>query len=134
MNMPLRVLLIEDNPDYVSLVQQWLAVGTAGAFVLSWTNCLEAGLSHLKQFSADVILLDLGLPDSGGLETFRRVKLQSPNVPVIVLSGDNSEDLALQLARASPRVYVIYKSSSHGETLVKAIQDAAAGRRTSVDA
>jgi DNA-binding response OmpR family regulator len=101
MSMPLRVLLIEDDPNYVALVQQWLSHGTESKFVLNWTDSLQTGLIRLKQGGVDVILLDLGLPDSGGLETFRKVKLQAAGIPLIVLSGDNTEEFALQLVRGS---------------------------------
>ena len=74
MNKPARVLLIEDDPNYVALVQQWLSHGTDSAFVLDWASSLRTGLSHLHPGHVDVILLDLGLPDSGGLETFSKIK------------------------------------------------------------
>ena len=126
MNKPVRVLLIEDDPNYVALVQQWFSHGTESAFVLHWTDSLQAGLIHLQRGGVDVILLDLGLPDSGGFETFSKIKRQAVGVPLIVMSGDNSEQLAFQLARASAHEYVIYKSSSNGESLAKAIQYAVA--------
>jgi DNA-binding NarL/FixJ family response regulator len=128
MNKPIRVLLIEDDPNYVALVQQWLSGGTESAFVLDWASSLRSGLSHLQPGHVDVILLDLGLPDSGGLETFSKIKQQAGGVPLIVLSGDNTEELALQLVRASASEYLIYKSSSNGNSLAKAILDAVANK------
>jgi DNA-binding response OmpR family regulator len=122
MKTPLRILLIEDDPKYVALVQQWLSNETENAFVLVWTNSLQAGLSQLQRGGVDVILLDLGLPDSGGLESFSKVKRQADGVPLIVLSGDSSEQLALELVRAKTQKYVFYKSSSNGDSLTKAIQ------------
>jgi DNA-binding response OmpR family regulator len=122
MNTPRRVLLIEDDPKYVALVQQWLSHGTESAFVLIWTNSLRAGLSQLQRGGVDVILLDLGLPDSGGLESFSKIKRQAGGVPLIVLSGDSSEQLALELVRDKRQRDVFYKSSSNGDALAKAIQ------------
>src|SRR5271155_1141364 len=99
MKKTLTVLLIEDSPDYAALVQQWLSLRSDTAFVLNWTDSLQAGLNRLKQGGLDVILLDLGLPDSRGAETFGRTKLHAAGVPVILLSGDDSEPLALQLVQ-----------------------------------
>jgi DNA-binding NarL/FixJ family response regulator len=124
MNTPLRVLLIEDDPRYVALVKQWLSCGAESAFVLQWTDSLQGGLNQLQQGGIDVILLDLGLPDSGGLETFSKVKRQASGVPLVVLSGDSSEQLMLQLVRPSAHEYLIYKSSSNGDSLTEAIQHA----------
>lgn len=121
MNKALTVLLIEDSPDYAALVQKWLSVRTDTKFVLHWTDSLEAGLSRLKQRGVDVILLDLGLPDSNGVETFTRTKLPAAGVPVILLTGDSSERLALQLVQAGAQDYIV-KGGCNGDTLAKAIQ------------
>jgi pilus assembly protein CpaE len=121
MNKTLTVLLIEDSSDYAALVQQWLSLITDINFVLHWTDSLAAGLSRLKQGGVDVILLDLGLPDSNGVETFTRTKLKASGVPVILLSGDSSERLALQLVQAGAQDYIV-KGGCNGETLAKALQ------------
>ncbi|HUQ95898.1 MAG TPA: response regulator, partial [Bryobacteraceae bacterium] len=109
------------SPDYAALVQQWLSVRTEAAFVLNWTDSLQAGLNRLKQGGVDVILLDLGLPDSNGLETFTRAKLQALGVPMILLSGDNHEQLALQMVQEGAQDYIV-KGSCNGNLLAKAIQ------------
>jgi Flp pilus assembly CpaE family ATPase len=121
MNKTLTVLLIEDSPDFAALVQQWLTLSTEINFVLHWTDSLQAGLNRLKQGHVDVILLDLGLPDSGGVQTFSRTKFQAAAVPVILLSGNESEALALQLVREGAQDYIV-KSSCNRESLAKAIQ------------
>jgi len=82
MKKTLTVLLIEDSPDYAELVQQWLSIRSDMAFVLNWTDSLLAGLNRLEQGGVDVILLDLGLPDSSGLGTFTRTKLKASGVPL----------------------------------------------------
>jgi DNA-binding response OmpR family regulator len=124
MNRAIRVLLIEDDSSYVALVQQWLSHGTESAFVLDWANSLQTGLRHLRPGAVDVILLDLGLPDGGGFETFSKIKQQAGGVPIIVLSGDSTEQLALQLLGTSGHGYLIYKSSSDGDSLAKTIRHA----------
>jgi DNA-binding response OmpR family regulator len=127
MNTSLMVLLIEDNPEFAALVQQWLSRRIDDAFLLEWVDSLRAGLSRLNNGGIDVILLDLGLSDSGGIETFTRIKAQAPNVPVILLSGDNSEQLALRLVRVGAQEYIVYKGSCSRESLLEAIQDSVVG-------
>jgi Flp pilus assembly CpaE family ATPase len=121
MHKTLTVLLIEDSPDYAALVQQWLSLRSDIAFVLHWTDSLQAGLYRLKQGGVDVILLDLGLPDSSGADTFGRTKLHAAGVPVILLTGEDSEPIALQLVREGAQDYLV-KSSCNGDSLAKAIQ------------
>jgi Flp pilus assembly CpaE family ATPase len=121
MHKTLTVLLIEDSPDYAALVQHWLSLRTDVAFVLHWTDSLQAGLYRLKQGGVDVILLDLGLPDSSGAETFGRTKLHAAGVPVILLTGEDSEPIALQLVRDGAQDYLV-KSACNGDSLAKAIQ------------
>src|SRR5580700_4260896 len=99
MKKSITVLLIEDSPDYAALVQHWLSLRTDVTFFLNWTGSLQAGLNRVKHGGVDVILLDLGLPDSNGLETFTRTKLQASGVPIILLTSDHSEQLALQMVQ-----------------------------------
>ncbi len=121
MSKPLTVLLIEDSPAYAELVQQWLAAKDSAAFVLNWTDSLEAGLNRLARGGIDVILLDLGLPDSEGRKTFKTARTHATSVPIIVLSGNEDETLALDAIRDGAQDY-IEKSSCNGELLAKAIQ------------
>src|SRR5579864_7239529 len=94
----LNVLLIEDSQDYAELVQEWLSgSGEEVSFVLSWTDSLAAGLDRLEKGAVDVVLLDLGLPDSDGVDTFLATRRRAPNLPIIVLSAAGSESLALQM-------------------------------------
>jgi|HubBroStandDraft_6_1064221.scaffolds.fasta_scaffold24865_2 Flp pilus assembly CpaE family ATPase len=121
----LTVLLVEDSPEFAALVQQWLAFRTDIDFVLNWTDTLQAGLNRLKNGPVDVILLDLGLPDSSGLDTFIKTKQHAAGVPVILLSGDESQQVALQMVQAGAQDYIA-KSSCSAEGLGKAIQYAIA--------
>src|SRR5258707_15810812 len=69
----------------------WCAHGlrltTRLRFVLNWTDSLVQGLNTLAQGGVDVILLDLGLPDSHGYETFLTAKTYTPAAPIIVLAN-----------------------------------------------
>jgi pilus assembly protein CpaE len=121
----LTVLLIEDSPEYAELVQGWLSVRDRRkndmAFALNWTDSLTAGLNRLAQGDVDVILLDLGLPDSNGLQTFTSVRAHAPEVPVILLSGLDSQSLALQVVQEGAQDYLV-KSACNGDLLRQALQ------------
>jgi pilus assembly protein CpaE len=121
MNKTLTVLLIEDSPDYAALVQQWLSLKTDVVFVLHWADSLQSGLNRLKQGGVDAILLDLGLPDSSGIETFAQTKRHAGGVPLILLTGDAGEQFALQLVQAGAQDYIV-KGSCNAESLAKALQ------------
>jgi pilus assembly protein CpaE len=120
----LTVLLIEDNREYAALVQRWLSPKEDIEFVLNWADSLLAGLNHLEKGNVDAILLDLGLPDSRGLETFTTTKLHAPGIPILILSGSETESLALQKIQQGAEDYYIMKSSCDGTLLVKALRHA----------
>ncbi len=89
-NQTTQVLLIEDNPGDADLVRLRLVEGDSAMHV-NCVNRLADGLASLSKEIPAVVLLDLNLPDSHGAETFRRVMEHSPNVPVVVLSGQDDE-------------------------------------------
>jgi Flp pilus assembly CpaE family ATPase len=131
-NKTLKILLIEDSPDYAELVQQWLsAAADQAAFDLIWTDSLSAGLNRLSQGGVDVILLDLGLPDSDGVDTYLATRANAPSIPVIVLSAGDSESLALRMIQEGAEDYLV-KSSCNPELLVRAVRYAVVRRRSQV--
>ena len=87
---PVRILLVEDNPGDVRLVSEMLRaeVGIAVEAV----DRLDLALSRLRADQPDLILLDLGLPDSQGAATLRQVTAAAPSCPVIVLTGNNANE------------------------------------------
>ena len=90
----LTVLLIEDNPDYAKVIQQWLSQsGGEVEYLLNWTDSLAESRRRLARGNVSVILLDLNLPDSEGAATFTAVRSQAPEIPVIILSA--GDDVAL---------------------------------------
>jgi Flp pilus assembly CpaE family ATPase len=117
----ITVLLIEDTTEYAELVQRWLSGKSDVTFVLNWTDSLKAGIDRLARGGVDVILLDLGLPDSQGLGTFTTTRAHAGGVPIILLSGSDTESLALEMMREGAQDYIV-KSSCTAEVLVKAIQ------------
>ena len=101
-----HVLLIEDNPGDADLVRLRLVEGKSAVDV-SCVNRLSDGLDSLKQSLPSVILLDLNLPDSQGAETFRKVLEKAPNVPVVILSGQDDEALAMKALHQGVQDYLV---------------------------
>lgn len=131
-NTTLNVLLIEDNPDYAGLVQVWLAgAGDQVSFVLNWTDSLGTGLSRLSRGGVDVVLLDLGLPDSDGVDTYLAARASAGGIPIIVLSAGDSESLALRMIQEGAEDYLV-KSSCNAELLVRALRYALVRRQSQV--
>lgn len=115
-----NVLLIEDNPGDADLVRLRLVEGQSHVKV----NCvsrLSDGLASLTAETPSVILLDLNLPDSRGAETFRRVVEHSPGVPVVVLSGQDDEALAMKAVHLGVQDYLVKGnlSSKHLERAIR---------------
>jgi Flp pilus assembly CpaE family ATPase len=117
----LQVLLIEDSSEYAELVQRWLEPTSEFEFGLVWSDSLEVGLKRLAQGGVDAILLDLGLPDSEGMATFSAIQAHAAGVPMIILSGLETESLALQMVQQGAEDYIV-KSTCNSGLLIKAIQ------------
>ncbi|MBN1180008.1 MAG: GAF domain-containing protein [Anaerolineae bacterium] len=115
------VLLIEDNPAEARLIQEMIRVVAGNACHLEWVNRLSDGLAHLAEHGIDVILLDLSLPDSRGFQTFAEAYAQAPEVPMIVLSGLDNEELAMRAVREGAQDYLV-KGEVDGNLLVRAMR------------
>lgn len=107
MSQNIRILLIEDNPGDARLLRELLKEIKSGQFELAHADHLAAGLELLAQESFDILLLDLGLPDSNGLDTLTQTQSQAPHVPVILLTGLDDEALALEAMRGGAQDYLL---------------------------
>jgi signal transduction histidine kinase len=117
----LRILFVEDNPGDVRLVREMLAEGSKQlAFKIEQVDTLAAGIETTRREKFDAILLDLGLPDSKGLETFYSFRATSPDVPIIVLTGLDDENMAIEAVRGGAQDYLI-KGRLEGELLTRGI-------------
>jgi len=113
------VLLVEDNPGYVRLVRE-LLVGAGGTqFRVEPVGTLGEGLQRLESGPADVVFLDLGLPDSQGLDTFRRLHEKDSRVPVVILTVNDDEELAIAAVHEGAQEYLA-KGQVIGGQLVRA--------------
>jgi Flp pilus assembly CpaE family ATPase len=120
----LSVLLVEDDPDYATLVQQWLdRPAQAPGFALSWTDSLSSAMSRLARGGIDIVLLDLTLPDSRGIDTFLTLRSRCSGIPVIVLSAADSESMALETIRHGGEDYLV-KSTCTRDLLIRNVSHA----------
>src|SRR5580704_8345227 len=103
----LQVLLIEDSGDDAYFVQAMLAEGGQGQFELTHAPLISEAWEILKKKPMDVLLLDLALPDSNGLDTFDRLRQVAPAVPVVVLTGASDEALALTAIQKGAQDYLL---------------------------
>jgi signal transduction histidine kinase len=118
-----HVLLIEDDPEDVMLVGGSLreAFEPSCPFTLEHTAALQAGLDHLGKGDTDVLLLDLDLPDSQGLDTVVRVRERDSEVPIVVFTMHGDDDTALRVLKAGAQDFVV-KSELNGSLLSRAIR------------
>ncbi len=126
---PIRVLLVEDNPGDARLILEMLREVQGETFELLQVNRLELALEQLSAAGVDVVLLDLGLPDSQGLATFERTLRGTTTEPIIVISGLDDEQVALEAVRAGAQDYLI-KSRIEGHLLSRVIRYAIERQRT----
>ena len=104
---PVSILLIEDNPGDRRLIREMLAEAGNVAFDVQYADRLQAAMECLGQNGVEVILLDLGLPDSQGLETLRKVYAQASEMPIVVLTGLNDEMVGVQAINEGAQDYLI---------------------------
>ncbi|MDQ3816020.1 MAG: response regulator, partial [Armatimonadota bacterium] len=120
---PIQVLLIEDNPTDVLLIEETLSAVTSAQFEVTHVERLGAALERLGEQRFDAVLLDLGLPDSQGLETFDKLHRQYPQIPIVVLTGLDDETVAVQAVQAGAQDFLV-KGQVDSHALARAIRHA----------
>ncbi len=104
---PIRVLLIEDDSDDALMVRQMLNEAAGEAFDVARAGRLSEGLLRLRVERPDVVLLDLGLPDSSGMETLVAVCEAAPDMPVVVLTGAGDLTAGARAARHGAQDFLV---------------------------
>ena len=118
----IRILLVEDDPDDVWIMRGLLGDRWDGPFELVHIDLLSTGLKHAAENDFDVILLDLSLPDSRGLETFFKMKAcVGESVPIVVLSGYDDETTAVKAVQAGAQDYLV-KGQVDDNVLIRSIR------------
>ncbi|MDR3491563.1 MAG: EAL domain-containing protein [Gammaproteobacteria bacterium] len=120
MNTNLNVLVLEDNPAYMRLVQELLKDSTLKQFELINATSLSQASDFIKNQTIDIILLDLGLPEVQGIETFREVNKIAFNIPIIILTALEDETVAITTIAEGAQDYFV-KGKFTGNQLGRAI-------------
>ena len=130
----IRLLLIEDNPGDARLVREHLVDGAdSQTFQFEHAGTLASAIAlFAEQPKPEIVLLDLSLPDSFGLETLARWQAAAPKLPVIVLTGSDDEALAVAAVREGAQDYLV-KGRIDGALLVQAIRYAIERKRVQED-
>jgi two-component system, cell cycle sensor histidine kinase and response regulator CckA len=103
-SITIHVLLVEDSPTDVLLTEHALA---SSEFQLEISQRLTEALEKLSYQEFDIVLLDLGLPDSQGLETLRKLRVKNPQIAVVVFTGTDDDELALQALQNGAQDYLV---------------------------
>ena len=106
-NSTQTLLLVEDNPGDARLLREMLVTPGSNRMELRQTGCMSEAEKYLGEHAVDIVLLDLGLPDTEGLEAVRRAHAVAPRVPLVVLTGLDDESLAVQALQEGAQDYLV---------------------------
>lgn len=115
-----RILVLEDDADYARVLSVLLRYTGEEHFEITNAQSLAQALERLDEQTHDVVLLDLALPDSRGLDTLRELREGFPDTPVVVLTALENHDLAVQAVREGAQDY-LYKNEVDSTMLVRAL-------------
>jgi signal transduction histidine kinase len=125
----IHVLLIEDSEEQAQLLTQLLLESDNPVFEVTHVATLRPGLDILELQGVHIVLLDLTLPDSEGMETFLRVQNRAPDVPVVVLTGLDDEALAVETVQRGAQDYLV-KGRGDDRILVRSLRYAMERKKT----
>jgi len=126
-----HVLLIENDIQQAELLRKVLAKSREPHFTLFHHSTLSAGLERLRAGDINLVLLDLGMqPESEGFETFERTRRTSSDVPIIVLSGNDDEALAIQTVQNGAQDYLVKGHDDNPHWLLRSMHYALERKRS----
>jgi len=125
---PIKVLLVEDDAASAEIVKA-LVGHDSDVFEVKWGANLRDGLSSLNNDNFDLVLLDFGLPDSEGLDTFLTLQRHSPKVAIIPLTATGDESLALKAIQLGAQDY-LFKGAISSQLLTKSMRYAVERKRS----
>lgn len=126
---PLRVLLIEDNPGDARLIREILISPSWERLLVDHSASLRDGIERTRHELYDVILLDLSLPDSFGVDTLLKMRAEAKDVAIVVLTGNDDTELGVQAVQHGAQDF-IPKSDIVGKILIRSIRYAVERQRT----
>jgi len=120
MEEKIKILLIEDNPGDARLLEVYLKDSFEGIYTLLTADYLSKGVKLLEKEHFSVIILDLSLPDSSGLDTFKNVYAHAPETPIIVLTGLDDESIGINAMKLGAQDFLV-KGKLKSKSLKRAI-------------
>jgi DNA-binding response OmpR family regulator len=120
---PIKILLVEDNPGDARSILEMLNENDNPHYDIYQTSRLDDGIKILVKDHFDLILLDLCLPDSEGLDTFNIMKYNSPDLPIIVLTGLKEDIFAVSAVGRGAKDYLV-KDEINSKLLENSIENA----------
>jgi len=127
----IRIMLVEDNPGDALILNEMLKEIYDDQFKLVHFKRLDEGLEHIKE-DFDIMLLDLNLPDSHGIVTFNSMNNHAPELPIIILTGLNDEDLAINIVSEGAQDYLV-KGQIDKQLLSKSIKYSIERKKIGID-
>jgi DNA-binding NarL/FixJ family response regulator len=121
------MLLVEDNLGDARLVYEGLTEALATDFQVTHVRRLREALEWLWEESCDLVLLDMGLPDSHGLDTLLQMRAQAPIVPIVVFTGFNDESFATDALQKGAQGYLV-KEETNSQELLRSLRYAVASK------
>jgi len=121
MGEKVTILLFEDNPGDASLIEEMLEEFSDFSYELKNVETLHEGLSLLKELPFDLILTDLGLPDSDGIATFLDIHARNSRIPIIIFTALNDEKIGLDAVKKGAQDYLV-KGQVKGRLLKRSIK------------
>lgn len=106
-NQAIKVLLIEDNAADARIINEMFKDISKPEYDLIHVTSLQEGLNYIENHDIDILLLDLSLPDSTGLETFENAHEYEPGLPIVILSGLEDEEVAIRSVRHGAQDYFV---------------------------
>src|SRR4030067_418507 len=106
-NKKITIVLIEDSVDDAELIKRKLEKSANTRSQVIVAQKLEDGLKQIEKSEPDLILSDLGLPDSHGLDTVTKILLAVPHIPLVVLSGFDDEGIAIKAVQSGAQDYLV---------------------------
>ena len=126
----IKVLMVEDNVNYGQLVKKKLGSSKSAKFDVVLADTLKNGLKELSENEIDIVLLDLNLPDSYEIDTFVNMKKNAPNIPIIILTSMDNEEIAINSIQMGAQDYIV-KDMINAELLVRSINYSIERKKTS---
>jgi signal transduction histidine kinase len=143
MTVALNLLIVEDSPSDARLLEAYLSEGLPGVGSIEREGTLEGALARLGRGDIDAVLLDLGLPDSSGLDTFRQIVASNPHVPVVIVSGMSDAHVSEEAVALGAQDFVLKdgatpkdlaRSITYAIRRQQVIEDLERGKRDQLDA